>query len=314
MIFRIVNFLVAFLYSFILAFYLPIDGFKDRENYLTYADNSLFFLLRYTENGVSSFFANEPFFLFFNYFLSLFFIPETVLRLFIFIPALLFSYSLLNADRRNFFWLLLVLLLPQVMKNHVMQLRQGFAVGVFVFAWFMVQGKKKWMLFLLTPFIHSSMFVVLTLLVFINILKYLKFSVGIRNLAVFLLGLVASIGLIYLATLLGARQGVRYEDVATNISGMAFLFWSVVLILFLIQKSSFLETHIFALSNLIFYLTLYFFFPLSARIFESALIFVLLAGLALRGKFKLVFLFLFLFYFIYQYYINLQKPFLGMGV
>jgi len=222
------SFFLAVIYASTLAFILPLDGFKDRLNYLEYADKSIFYLLIYLEKGMLSFLTNEPFFLFFNNILRLFFEAETVLQLFIFIPAFLFLYTVLKVDRKNMIWLIMFLLLPQVLKNHVMQLRQGFAVAVFVYAWFSLNGKTKWLFMLLTPFIHSSMFIIVSLLFFVNTLKFLHFSVGIRNVGVILLSLVAAIGLLHVASSLGARQAARYDDTELQVSGMAFIYWFAV--------------------------------------------------------------------------------------
>lgn len=313
---RVSGFCVFFtsaLYSLIFSFVLPLDGFKDRGNYLIYAEKASEFIARYLDQGVVSFLTNEPIFLSVNYFLSLFFSPELTLQLLIFLFSFIFAFAVLSYDKKLFLWLLLLLLLPQVLKNNVMQLRQGYAVAMFTLAWLCLHGKPRIFLIALTPLMHSSFFVVLLFLLIYKTAHWIKLNFGLRAFFVGLAALVASIALLYLASVVGARQGVRYADADLNVSGLAFLFWFVVFSLFLLQPKSWFTKHGFPVVTLLVYLVMYFTFPLSARVFESTLPLVLIAGFSMQGWKLYSFKFLFLFYFCYQYYLGLQQPFLGFA-
>ncbi|MBE0472456.1 MAG: EpsG family protein [Methyloprofundus sp.] len=306
-------FFISALYSLIISFILPLNGFKDRGNYLIYADKSLEFITGYFDQGVVSFLTNEPVFLSINYFLSLFFSPELTLQLLIFIFSFIFAFAVLSYDKKLFLWLLLLLLLPQVLKNNIMQLRQGYAVAIFTFAWICLHGKPRFFLIALTPLMHSSFFVVLLFLLIYKAAHWIKLNFGLRAFLVGLAALVASVALLYLASVVGARQGARYNDAGLNVSGLAFLFWFMVFSVFLFQSKSWFSKHGFPVATLLVYLVMYFTFPLSARVFESTLPLVMIAGFSMQGWKLYSFKILFLFYFFYQYYLGLQKPFLGFA-
>lgn len=308
-----ISFALACTYALVLAA-LPIEEFKDRSNYLIYADNSMIFLVKYFKDNILTFLFNEPLWLFINFALRTFLPSESVLRLIIFFPAFLFSFSLIRSNYKNLVWIILILLLPQVLKNHIMQLRQGFAIGIFIFTWFMLVGKKRLFGFLLTPFIHSSFFVILVLLFTNHLLSRMKFSIGIKNFVILIGGALSSMLLTQVATILGSRQGARYADAIPNVSGMAFLFWAAVFILFILQGKAWLKHNSFCIITLVFYLSSYFFLPLSARIFESIITLIFISGLCLKNYYKFLYLIFFLFYFIYQYYLRMSKPFLGFGI
>ena len=301
------------MYSFWLAFVLPLNGFKDRDSYLIYAERSWEFFSGFFNQSLILVFTNEPLFLFVNYFLSLFFTPDFTLRVLISIFSFLFAYSILSHNKKVFIWLLLLLFLPQVLKNNVMQLRQGYAVAIFCFAWLCVNGKIRWFLIALTPFMHASFFIVLFFLFWYRVFSHMKLSFGIRSFLVGAIAFGSSIMILNIAEILGARQGLRYSSVDLNVSGYAFLFWLLVFGLFLTQPKAWFREHGFPVVTLLIYLIFYFSFPLSGRIFESTLPLVFIAGFSMVGLKRYAFNFLFLFYFCYQYYVSVQQPFLGFS-
>src|SRR5690606_2593929 len=149
--YRIIIFIISLAYALYLA-NLPIDVFKDRINYLNYTLTSEhLFYERLSKNWISLF-SNEPLFLLINIFLSKFFSPENSLRIIIGVPAFITAYSILRVNPRYFFLLLFLLFVPQIVKNHIIHLRQGIAISFFLIGWFSNKKYIKYLFLLLTPF------------------------------------------------------------------------------------------------------------------------------------------------------------------
>lgn len=311
--YRIASLGLALAYGLALAL-LPVDAFLDRDNYLVYATNGEAILASYSALGWLNILANEPLWLLGNITLSHVLAPEQILRLFVFLPATTVAYLVLRTGPRQFFWLLLFLLLPQVIKNHIVHLRQGVAVAVFLAAWNVKSPVWRWALMLSTTLIHASFFFVLGLLALTGFLKKIRLATDLRLLLVVAAGMAVGIGLGWLAKIFGARQGQEYQFVAAQISGVGFLFWCTVLALFVMQGKRFTRENAFAVGAITFYLGTYFFVEVTARIFESALLIVLLAGLRLTGWRRVAFLSLIVTYGAMMYWLRLDDPWLGFGV
>lgn len=276
---------VAILYGVILAYGIPVDDFliKDRANYFNYAENSHLIFLYYKSQGILHVFTNEPVWLFINSFLAFFLTPENVLRTIISIPAAGIAYMVLKVQPRQFIWLLFLLLMPQIIKNHIIHLRQGVAVFVFLLGWF--SSSKAWRrsLFVITPFIHASFFFILFLLIASYFLKKTRFDIGVKTMLIIFLGFIISIGLEPIARFFSARQIAEYTFTMQEVSGLGFLFWSGIFILYLLEGKNFTFRHSFIMAVIAFYLSTYFLTEVTGRIFESAILLVLLVGLDLSG-------------------------------
>lgn len=312
-VYRLTVLALAVAYGLALAM-LPMDAFLDRENYLVYAQSSDLTLAGYAASGWLRALANEPLWLLSNVVLSSFLAPEQVVRFFVFLPATTVAYLVLRTDPRQFLWLLLILLLPQVIKNHIIHLRQGVAIAVFLLGWNLTSSTWRRVLFLSTPFIHASFFFVLGLLALTHFAKKLRLAADLRMLTFIAAGVGVGVGLGWLAQILGARQVQEYEFVAAQVSGLGFFFWCLVLILFVMQGKRFMRDNAFALGAIAFYLGTYFLVGVTARIFESAMLIVLLAGLRLTGWRRPAFLSLVTAYGILVYWLRLDEPWLGFGV
>ena len=101
---------------------LPTDIFYDRENYLVYASSSWAILERYIDQGWLAVFSNEPVWLLINGYLGDIWLPETTVRILIFFPAFTVAWTVLRQDANQFIWLIMILFLPMVIKNHIIQL------------------------------------------------------------------------------------------------------------------------------------------------------------------------------------------------
>lgn len=306
----------AFLYALILITLIPIDVIIDRDNYLDYADNSGLILLSYFDSGLHVILFNEPIFLFINLFLSFLFTSENVVRSIIFFSAFTTSFLVLRYNFRYFFILFLFLLIPQVLKNYVIHLRQGLAVSFFLIGYLSTNKKtfKSIFFIFISPFVHSSFFVLIIFIYGIKFLTQLKFDYNLKVAIISLFGLLSSMIMETVGKLVGARQVVEYQFTIENISGIGFLFWLFILFIFSIQGKEFLKSNLFSIAILIFYLTTYFFIPVTARIFESGIILVLLSGLNLTYWRKYTFIGLIIFFAAFTYILNLGSPYLGWGV
>lgn len=301
--------IIALLYSIYLSDF-PMEGIKDRINYLNYVENSIYLIIMNFGKGITTLFANEPVWLLINILLSQFFAPEESVRLIIAIPAFVVAYTVLRYNPKYFIFLLLVLMLPQVLKNHVVHLRQGVAISLFIFAWFMQKGKIRLFLLSLTPFIHASFFFILFLLLLNLIASKLRFALDLKTISFTFAGVILAIMSGIVASGLGARQGSGYDGMA-EVSGMGFLFWMGILILYFLQGKKYIREYIFAIAILIFYLSSYFLTEVTARIFESGLLIVLLSGLNLTDWRKNFFYFFIFLYFIMTIMPRIGEPYLG---
>ena len=304
--------LIALIYGSILTS-LPLEVFKDRANYLIYADRSFYILLSRFTSDVLSGLTNEPVWLLFNSLLRYFFEPETTLRILIGIPASTVAYLVLRSDPKNFIWLLLFLLLPQVLKNHIVHLRQGVAISIFLIAFFSSFRPLRWFLLLLTPFIHASFFIVLALLALATIASKFRLAADLRILLFVVFGFSVSVSLAGIAQILGARQALVYDFTTAQISGLGFLFWAIVLVLLMSQGAKFNRQHTFAIGVLALYLSTYFFIEVTARIFESSILIVLLAGLQMSGWRRMAFISMIISYGVLGYGSKLDQPWMGFA-
>src|SRR5690554_6648259 len=175
--YRILILVIATVYALYLA-NLPIDAFKDRINYINYTFNSEYRFYDRLSNNWISLLSNEPLSLLINIFLSKYFSSENTLRILIGVPAFITAYSILRVNPRYFFLLLFLLFVPQIIKNHIIHLRQGVALSFFLIGWFSNKKYIKYFFLLLTPFIHSSFFMILSI-VFMN--EYFKNNTVFNN-------------------------------------------------------------------------------------------------------------------------------------
>lgn len=305
------SFVFSIIYAAVLSG-LQVDSFVDRDNYLVYAEHSSDILTRYLSEGALSVIFNEPVWLFINIYLSSFFLPDVVLRIIIFFSAFFTCFYVLRFKPKCFFVLLFFLLLPQVLKNNIIHLRQGLAISFFLMGWFSSRSGLRWTFMGLSSLIHAS-FLFLFLLFFVNqLFTIFRYSTGLRVLLISLLSIAIGGGGMWFARILGARQGEGGQPF--SVSGLGFMFWLAVAVLFYSQGKQFVRDNGFAFSILLFYLLTYFLLPVTARIFESGMILVLLAGLSLDSYRKLSFFSALFFYFCVQWYQRAGLPGFGWGV
>ncbi len=308
-------FIISTLYGLFLTFYFPMDDtIIDRANYLDYAINSEQIILRYINENFYSVIFNEPLWLLINIFLSNFFQSEDVLRIIIFFISFTVAYIILKNNPKYFIVLLFFIFFTNFIKNYIIHIRQGLAVTIFLIGWFSISSTKKNICFILTPFIHSSFYFILLIYVVSIYLKEIKFDIYLKILVYITVGLFFSFTLGIIATYLGARQANEYEFISENISGLGFLFWTFILIIYVTSEEMFLEKNSFIIGIITFYLVTYFFIEISARVFESVVILVLFASLELNFWKKNLVVILIIVYSFFSYLIRMNQNLLGFGV
>lgn len=310
--YRILILVIAAVYAVYLA-NLPIYAFKDRINYINYTFNSEYIFYDRLSNNWISLLSNEPLFLLINIFLSKYFSSENTLRILIGIPAFITAYSILRVNPRYFILLLFILLVPQIVKNHIIHLRQGIAISFFLIGWFSNKKYIKYLFLLLTPFIHSSFFMILSIVFVNDFFKNYQFFKKSRTLFYLFFAMLISLSMGFISSILDARQQ-GYEFEAGDISGLGFLFWFLILILFLFENREFKRKAAVPLGFLILYLVCYFTVEVAARVFESGIILVVLSGLYLSKKRKLMFFLILFLYTLYSYYVRYSLPYWGWGI
>lgn len=310
-IYKFVIFIISSLYAFLLSI-VPMVGIADRANYIEMASSSPIILLRFIADGYLSFLTNEPLWFTLNSFIGLFFEAETVVRIFIFFSAFMLSYRVLAYKPSYFIILLLILIAPQVIKNFVIHIRQGVGIAFFVWGWFSQNRYVKYGFILTTPFIHSSFFIVITLLLSAKLLQKSKLGADLRLAIYIFTGVVITLLISGLSQALGARQATEISTVS-NVSGMAFLYWSLLLCLCLCQGKNFIKEYSFTLSAIFLYLVMYFLTPLAGRIFESSVVIILLSALSLTGWRKLVFITAFCLFTLLSLISHIQQPMFGFS-
>ena len=112
----LVSLLISLLYSLSLAS-LPISAFKDRANYLRYAEFGSQIFERYSDAGLLPLLANEPLWLFVNALIGQALSPEWTVRAIIFVSAFTVCFTLLRRYSAHVLLLTLFLLSPQIQKT-----------------------------------------------------------------------------------------------------------------------------------------------------------------------------------------------------
>lgn len=293
---------------------IPGYDFKDWANYIIFAEASELILLGFLSGGLVEMLANEPLWLLLNIGLALFLEPDTVVRTIIFGSAFTVSWLVLRQHPHHAWWLLIFLLLPVVVKNHLIHIRQGAAIALFLAGWFCSGRLSRALLMGLSPFVHASFFFVLMILVLARLFRQLRLGPDLRTIAFIGAGIAVGLGLFWVAYMLGARQALQYQFAMTYVSGLGFVFWSTVVLLMFMQGRAFLRERAFETGTLLFYLATYFLIEVTARIFESSLLLVLLAGLAMTGWRLAVFRGVMLFYGGMSWLMRFSQPALGFGI
>lgn len=269
--------LLALLYGVFLGS-RPLFGFKDRENYFDYfiVSGSLFDVR--LDAGPFSMLANEPIWLLVAEAMGKLFGPETSMRLLITLPAIAVAFVVLRFTSRDILWALIILLLPLVLKNHIIHLRQGFALAIFLIGYLLVKRRSlRLALILVTPLIHSSFYFVVILILLSKVFSLSRLRTSHAVVLVATLCGVLAYMLPSILELSAARQVETLDHSGGNVSGIGFVFWLGILILILYSGADERKRLSFPITVLIFYCSTYFIFEYAGRILESAVVVILLS-------------------------------------
>lgn len=167
--FNVLNVIFFFLIAFILAT-RDFGIAKDDHNYLNH-----FYNARNLEGrNLFIYLIEEPLWKLYTWFITLFFSPKVAFKMTIFISSFLFLKSVNKVYERLFIFLILVFILHQdfATQMYFNQLRQGFALSLFVF---LTTYKKKPIIGgLLATLIHTSFFIPFSLIILILKVDSLK--------------------------------------------------------------------------------------------------------------------------------------------
>lgn len=258
--------------SFILAilFILPKNVLwaVDRESYFIYATSSYSILERNISKGIFSLLINEPLFLIINIFLSWILSPENIIRFIIFFSVFLSLLSLGKLTNYNYWIIILFIIMPNILKNYVIHLRQGLALSFYLIG-FSSTNNKLIIFKYLSIFIHTS-FLFLFMIELINrISKKFKINNDVRILFICVVLFIVPFFVEDIAYLLGDRRVLEYSFLGEKNIGFGFIAWSLFLLFFITIKNRKNDVNLIIIYNLVLYISSYFTLDFSARIFES---------------------------------------------
>ena len=258
--------------SFILAilFILPKNVLwaVDREAYFIYATSSYSILERNISKGIFSLLINEPLFLIINIFLSWILSPENIIRFIIFFSVFLSLLSLGKLTNYNYWIIILFIIMPNILKNYVIHLRQGLALSFYLIG-FSNTNNKLIIFKYLSIFIHTS-FLFLFMIELINrISKKFKINNDVRILFICVVLFIVPFFVEDIAYLLGDRRVLEYSFLGEKNIGFGFIAWSLFLLFFITIKNRKNDVNLIIIYNLVLYISSYFTLDFSARIFES---------------------------------------------
>ncbi|WP_050910877.1 EpsG family protein [Vibrio campbellii] len=270
---------ISVLYGLLLTL-LPNELFRDRQNYIVYAIDSMKIMDRYDGLAILT---NEPLFLLLNSFLSNFFKPEAIPLVFVFFTGFTVSFFILYKGRNAlvcFLGFLALLLIPQAFHMQLVVLRQSFAASVMMWAILFLGHKKYFKLIVFSlGFIHSSMFIVFFFIVVDGFFRQLvSEKIILRSLFLFIVSIVISLLILPVAQMLALRQATEYSSTLTGVGGGNFILFSGILIIIFTQyKRRYLNDghYVMAILGLSIYLGMYFFSPFAGRLMVSFLPFII---------------------------------------
>tara|TARA_A100001035_G_C27710198_1_gene466766 strand:- start:63 stop:1052 length:990 start_codon:yes stop_codon:yes gene_type:complete len=275
-------FLICTSYSLIITFLTNILGYQDSEilirpRYLAFFEglNSYFIHNLETE---SLFFTlvNDALFFIICYLLGLFLNPYTGLRLLIFISSFITSNIILRNKNSNFFFSILFLVNPILILSLITDIRQSFAMAIFLISFNLVNKVKRRIGFFIASTIHTGYFLISFFYFFSQFLIRVKSNLYNKTLIFAGSYSIFTLSFFSIASLIPARQvGIYLESVEDYaVSGLSFVLWLFILIMFVLKDEKDLnqnQIYIFSISIIIFYLASYYFLPFSMRVFEACL-------------------------------------------
>jgi hypothetical protein len=275
---------VSFFFSLFLILPENLLWATDRISYLFYAINSSKIVENYLNSGsIITLISNEPLFLFLNIFFSYFFSPTSTVKSIIFITSFLNLLAIGRLSKYNLIVLIVLLFTPIFLLKLITHIRQGFAMGIYLYFYSLSKGNPFRLFRFLSPFIHSVQFFIILIEFLATVFKH-SFTFTYQKIFFFsLLTLFIFISLPFLLELIGDRRLDSY-DFSFKVSGslIGFFFWFGFLLLIILKNdnSFFFNYSIIAI---LFYLLGYFYLDFSARIIESSVPTIIVYSLQVKN-------------------------------
>lgn len=216
--------------------------------------------------------------------------PEDTIRFISITSAFVFAVMIARHFRSQPLAVVLVLTFPLIINNHIGAIRQGVAITIFLAGFLSKDRRQQWALMSITPFIHAGFFIVLALWIAAWFINRLRFSPSLKTATIAALCLALALAIPIASTSLGTRQSGAYELYEARGSGLAFVFWTAVLLIFLSSGRYFITKNLFGISIILLYLCMYWMVPIAGRTLQAGLVFVLLSGFTLPGAKRLLFI------------------------
>ena len=292
---------IGFIYIPFISF-MPNDWFRDRDNYIVYAQSSNLIMDSY--QGLALYF-NEPLFLILNHFLSLFFKPEIIPYFFVvfFVTVFFIALSKYSKNSLTFlFGILLSITIPYMLQSELVALRQSLGTAILILSFMLTKNVYKTAsIIFICCFIHSIFFIFFFIYC-LNFVLLKNLDINKKLFINFIIMVFISIFSIALAKFFGLRQGEEYkQNMAVGGGGAFILFVFIFLYLLFWGNKEKKELFEFSMIGLIMFLTAYFLTPIAGRLFNTVAPFVIfllvsksrLQDLAILSLMSLVFLILF---------------------
>lgn len=295
-------FLLSLFLSFFVAFFDVIFGIEminiqDRVNYLARLDQIPLYFQQLESQPAILILRNEPLFSLMLYLLNASGLSTFAsVRVMLLISSFLTFYVLMDKGKVPFYALLAILFFDWFIGNYTINIRQGIATSIFLYAFLYLQGKKKIFLLSLTPLIHYSFFIVNGLLFFERYLNKKKIGTDLTIIISASIGLIFGLGILVIAQFIGFGDlALRYSQFGDWLSvSLGPLFFLIILIIFIMQGHSFRVNNSFSIFVLCFYITSVIFFPPISRILICTISLIIISGFSIQSYYRYFFI-LFLF-------------------
>lgn len=256
---------------------MPNEWFRDRDNYLIFANYSESIIDLYGSKFILI--ANEPLFLYLNIWLTKVFESDFIPNLFVYFITSVFVFFI-GYNAKNaigfIFGLTLCIVIPYVLQAELVALRQGLATALFIPFFFLVKDDKKILVVLLLCAFFHSIFFLFFLFYFLNFFTLRRFSINKKLFITFVFMIILSFIGIVAAKFLGLRQGSEYMEVELKVGGGAFILFTFVwMYVYVYGNKENKRLYEFVMIGLTIFLTSYFLSPISGRLFNTVAPFVI---------------------------------------
>lgn len=294
---------------------MPNEWFRDRDNYIIYAQSSELIMNSYSN---LSLLFNEPLFLLLNKFLSKLFDYNFIPHIYILFFMIVFYAGLIKYSK-NFitfiFGILLSLTIPYMLQSELVALRQSIATAILMVSFILVKDDYKVaFIVFMCSFIHSIFFI-FSVFYILNFIFLKNLNINKKIFINFIVMIFVSLFSIALAKFFGLRQGDEYnQNMNVARSGGAFIvFLGVFIYLFFIGNKQENRLYTFTMIGLVMFLTAYFLTPISGRLFNTIIPFLIFLLISKGRVSDIIFLMGLLFVFLILFFLGSYNDLLSIS-